>query len=127
MTASNRDLLKNVIGNLLPLSKPKNSALSNKPYPEKVGKNKTGIGFIYGSYAENEVVALYDEWTPQAVLDRSLRILDFMEDRWGINLGKDSEKIAMLGLGFVKPQARIHESKKDRFRTYKGGQKGKKR
>ena len=57
-------------------------------------------------------MALYKEWTPQAVLDRSLRILDFMEERWGVNFGKDSEKISMLGLGFVKPGTRIHTSKR---------------
>jgi len=121
LTAANRDLLKNIIGNLLPLSKPKNSALSNKPFPEKAGDGRVGVGFIYGSYAENEVVALYKEWTPQAVLDRSLRILDFMEERWGVNFGKDSEKISMLGLGFVKPGTRIHTSKKvQRTETKKG-------
>ena len=108
LTSANRDLLKNVIGNLLPLSKPKNSALSNHSFTEKVNGGKTGVGFIYGSYAENEVVALYEEWTPQSVLDRSLRILDFIEERWGVNFGKDSEKIEMLGLGFVKPNTRIH-------------------
>lgn len=112
LTAANRDLLKNVIGNLLPLSKPKNSALSNKSFTEKVNGGKTGVGFIYGSYAENEVVALYNEWTPQSVLDRSLRILDFIEERWGVSFGKDSEKIEMLGLGFVKPSTRINSHPK---------------
>ncbi|WP_348773653.1 HNH endonuclease family protein [Limimaricola cinnabarinus] len=108
LTPANRDLLKNVIGNLLPLSKPKNAALSNKSFDEKSKSSKAGVGYMYGSYAENEVVALYTEWTPQAVLDRSLRILDFIEDRWGVNFGKDAEKINMLGLGFVKPATRIH-------------------
>ena len=108
LTPPKRDLLKNVIGNLLPLSKPKNSSLSNKSFDEKVNSGKPGVGFLYGSYAENEVVALYTEWTPQAVLDRSLRILDFMEHRWNINLGKDSEKTELLGLDFVKPANRIH-------------------
>lgn len=125
LTASNRELLKNVIGNLVPLSKPKNSSLSNKSFTEKVGGSKTGVGFIYGSYAENEVVALYNDWTPQAVLDRSLRILDFMEERWGLNFGKDSDKIAMLGLGFVRPSARIHPPNKNSKNTTKGSQRGK--
>lgn len=119
LTPSNRDLLKNVIGNLLPLSKPKNSALSNSSFPDKVGGSRPGIGFIYGSYAENEVVALYKEWTPQAILDRSLRILDFMEDRWGVNLGRDSEKISMLGLTFVKPSVRIHSPQTGRSSSTK--------
>lgn len=116
LTAANRELLKNVIGNLLPLSKPKNSALSNKSFPEKARGTKPSSGFVYGSYAENEVVALYDEWTPQAVLDRSLRILDFMEIRWGLNFGKDADKIDMLGLRFVKPCARLTQPLKRQAR-----------
>jgi hypothetical protein len=109
LTASNRDVLKNVIGNLVPLSKPKNSSLSNKSFPEKVsGGSGSSVGFAYGSYAENEVVTLYDEWTPRTILDRSLHILDFVEMRWNLSFGRDSDKISMLGLNFVKPNSRIH-------------------
>lgn len=104
-----RELLKNVIGNLLPLSKPKNSSLSNLAFPEKVSGRNAAIGYAYGSYAENEVSVLYNAWTPQAILDRSLRILDFIEVRWGIHFGKDNEKAEMLGLGFVKPSTRLTE------------------
>jgi hypothetical protein len=103
-----RELLKNVIGNLLPLSKPKNSSLSNGPFDEKVNGKSVGVGYAYGSYAENEIYVRYKEWTPQSILDRSLNLLDFMEARWGLNLGKDSEKIEILGLRFVEPQARIY-------------------
>lgn len=108
MTQSQRELLKNVVGNLLPLSKRKNSSLSNSPYPEKKRGRSGTAGYIYGSFAENELIDLYEDWTPQAILDRSLTILDFIEDRWGVSLGSDNEKIDMLGLGFVKPLARIH-------------------
>ena len=107
LSASQRELLKNVIGNLLPLSKPKNSSLSNLPYPEKVRGRTHTIGYSYGSYAENEVTVLYEHWTPQTILDRSLRLLDFIGERWKINFGKDSDKIEMLGLGFVKPNSRL--------------------
>jgi uncharacterized protein with ParB-like and HNH nuclease domain len=107
LTHAQRELLKNVIGNLLPLSRPKNSSLSNLPYPEKVRGRTHGVGYAYGSYAENEVTASYNDWTPQAVLDRSLQILDFIENRWTINFGKDADKIDMLGLGFVRPNTRL--------------------
>jgi len=109
LTAANRDILKNVIGNLVPLSKPKNASLSNKSFPEKISRLGSSVGFAYGSYAENEIVDYYKEWTPQTILDRSLRLLDFIEQRWGLDFGKDSEKIKMLGLNFVKPQNRIRE------------------
>jgi uncharacterized protein with ParB-like and HNH nuclease domain len=108
LTSAKRDLLKNVIGNLVPLSKPKNSSLSNKAFPEKVSSDTSKVGFAYGSYAENEIATQYKDWTPQAILDRSLHLLDFVENRWGITFGRESEKIEMLGLGFVKPSIRIH-------------------
>lgn len=103
-----REVLRNVVGNLLPLSKPKNASLSNASYPDKVKGKTASVGYAYGSYAENEVVTLYNDWTPQAVMDRSLRMLDFMEMRWGLSLGKDSEKLEILGLNFVRPDVRMH-------------------
>ncbi|GAN59752.1 hypothetical protein ACI01nite_18760 [Acetobacter cibinongensis] len=111
LKSGQREALKNVIGNLLPLSKPKNSSLSNLSYPEKVKSSTDGVGYIYGSYAENEISAKYSDWTPQAVLDRSLHLLDFIEKRWGISFGKDAEKIDMLGLSFVQPNTRLHQKR----------------
>lgn len=101
LTAHQRGLVRNAIGNLLPLSKPKNSSLSNSPYPEKIKGRTPKTGYAFGSYAENEVVVDYPEWTPKAILDRSLRMLDFIEKRWAISLGKDSDKVDILGLGFL--------------------------
>ncbi len=97
-----RTTLRNSIGNLLPLSKPKNSSLSNKPFPEKVdGKRDPVVGYRYGCYAENEVAKAKD-WTPQEILKRGMAMLDFMEKRWGLELGDDSQKKLMLGLDFMK-------------------------
>lgn len=103
LTAAKRDSLKNVIGNLLPLSKPKNSSLSNASFTEKINGRTAGVGYANGSYAEIEVTQKYNEWTPAAIVDRSLTILDFIESRWRLNLGSDTEKIEMIGLSFVKP------------------------
>lgn len=105
-----RELLKNVVGNLLPLSRKKNSSLSNASFSEKKHGRSGIVGYAYGSYAENEVATEYEDWTPQAILDRSLRLLDFMEKRWEIPLGKDDEKIELLGLTFVRPAGRLKRS-----------------
>jgi hypothetical protein len=100
-TPKQRDFLKNSLGNLVPLSKPKNSSLSNKPFPEKVdGKKDVFVGFRYGCYAENEV-AKETDWTPRRIKERGLRLLSFMEKRWSINLGTEEEKIELLNLDFV--------------------------
>jgi hypothetical protein len=97
-----RSTLRNSLGNLLPLSKPKNSSLSNKPFPEKVnGKGDPVVGYRYGCYAENEV-ASYPEWTPKEILHRGLKMLSFMEKRWDLPLGDEKQKKRILGLDFLK-------------------------
>lgn len=101
LTSKKRSILKNSLGNLLPLSKPKNSSLSNKPFPEKVtGKKDPLVGYRYGSYAENEVTK-YSEWNPNNILDRGLSMLDFMESRWEIHLGDRKQKARLLGIEFL--------------------------
>jgi hypothetical protein len=95
--------LRDSLGNLLPLSKPKNSSLSNKPFPDKVdGKPESTIGYRFGCYAENEV-AKDKEWTPDHILQRGLRMLTFMERRWNFEIGNENKKKMMLGLDFMKP------------------------
>jgi len=102
LTAKQRDALRDSLGNLLPLSRPKNAALSNRPFPEKRdGQPDATVGYRYGCYAENEV-AKEDEWTPQKILERGLKMLVFMETRWGLDLGSHKSKKRMLGLDFLK-------------------------
>lgn len=97
-----RAALRESLGNLLPLSKQKNSSLSNRPFPSKVdGNPDMAVGYRYGCYAENEV-AKVKEWTPEEILKRGLRMLDFMEQRWGVELGDEGQKKKMLGLEFMK-------------------------
>lgn len=97
-----REAMRNSLGNLLPLSKPKNSSLSNRPFPEKLdGRGDPVVGYRYGCYAENEV-AKEKEWTPGTILARGLAMLSFMEKRWGLELGSETQKKAMLGLDFMK-------------------------
>lgn len=90
------------LGNLLPLSRPKNSSLQNKPFLEKVNGDRTKcVGYRYGSYAENEI-CYYTEWTPEIILNRGLELLNFMEERWKIRLGNKEERISLLGLEDLK-------------------------
>jgi hypothetical protein len=100
-TVRQRNALKHTIGNLLPVSRPKNSSLSNKPFPEKRGTPANKVGYAYGCYSEIEVSQEAD-WTPQHIVRRSVRLLSFLEQRWGLLLGTDKDKIRMLGLDFVK-------------------------
>lgn len=94
-----KSMLRNSLGNLLALSRPKNSSLSNNPFIEKRDSETTGYRF--GSYSENEV-ALNEEWTANEILERGLKMLDFLETRWDLNIGDKSKKIKALGLAFIK-------------------------
>lgn len=102
-TPAQRKLLKNSLGNLLALSTPKNSSLGNKSFPDKVGNAKNSVGYCFGSYSENEV-AQQDNWTHIEILNRGLKMLDFLEKRWSITIGTQEQKIKCLGLTFINNQ-----------------------
>lgn len=99
-SSTQRRLLRNSLGNLLALSKPKNASLSNKPFPEKVGSEGSTLGYRYGSYSENEVSAAQD-WTASEICERGIKMLAFMERRWKIVIGDRKQKLRALGLGFL--------------------------
>ncbi|MBD2232766.1 DUF262 domain-containing protein [Phormidium tenue] len=99
-SSKERSLLRHSLGNLLPLSSPKNSSFSNKCFSEKISNDKNTTGYRYGSYSENEITK-YKDWTSKEILERGIRLLDFMEKRWNFSLGTEQEKIEFLNLGFV--------------------------
>ena len=74
----------NSLGNLLLLSRSKNSKLQNCDFEKKKClKNKDGkdIGYYNGSYSEIEV-SKQNEWTTETIKERGLSMLQFMEERW---------------------------------------------
>lgn len=91
--------LTHSLGNLLPLSRSKNSSLQNDRFPLKVN-NGDGVGYYNGSVSENEV-AQRPEWTPIEIRKRGFDLLSFMEKRWGIALGDDDFKGQLLHLAEV--------------------------
>lgn len=100
-TPAQRKRMVNSLGNLLPLSKAKNSSLQNKPFFHKCNSNETNlVGYKYGSYSEMEV-SNYEDWTPKSVLDRGVKLLNFMEEHWNLDLKDQDFKIAVLGLEFL--------------------------
>lgn len=101
-----RRILANSLGNLLALSRSKNSSLSNACFEKKTDRNET-VGYRYGSYSENEVTA-NEDWTAQEILDRGLKMLRFLEKRWDFPI-EDAHKLTMLG--FTTYMLRIGELK----------------
>lgn len=107
-----RNALCNSLGNLLPLSRPKNSSLQNKPFPDKVdgGRGKS-IGFRYGCYSEN-AVAKEKKWGPSEIVLRGIELLSFLERRWEIKLGDNEDKLRILNLEFILRDAREPDLKR---------------
>lgn len=97
-TDDQKHFITHSLGNLLPLSRAKNSALQNDPFDDKKN-NGEGVGYYNGSISENEV-AQNEEWTYEEILARGLVLLNFLEDRWGITLGDAEFKKELLCLSF---------------------------
>lgn len=84
--------LTHSIGNLLALSISKNSKFSNDSFADKKnGRKKQGgneylyNGYSHGSHSEIEV-SKYEKWTSEEIYLRGERLIDFLSNRWGLNL-----------------------------------------
>jgi Protein of unknown function DUF262/Protein of unknown function (DUF1524) len=95
--------LAHSLGNLLPLSRAKNSSLQNDSFTLKKN-NGEGIGYYNGSASENEVTTEPD-WDASRILQRGLELLKFMEERWHISLGDKDFKVKLLHLNFLQAEA----------------------
>lgn len=101
-----RSALRHSLGNLLPLSQPKNSSFQNKPFLEKVGDSTNTIGFRYGSFSEIEI-SNETQWTAIEIAKRSIHLLKFMERRWSIDFGGAAKMLKFLNLEFVLPKENL--------------------
>lgn len=88
------------LGNLLPLAQSINSSLQNDCFHDKK-KPKSGMrrGYLDGSHSEIEV-STQEDWDAQNILNRGLKLLDFMRKRWGVSFTEEQIK-ALLHIDFV--------------------------
>lgn len=101
--------LANSLGNLLPLSQSVNSSLQNDEFnSKKGGSEKRDRGYSNGSHAEQEV-AKYVDWNPATILERGMKLLQYMETRWGFCFKDDVMKLSVLGLSFMSDERVIPE------------------
>ena len=87
---------RNSLGNLLMLARCKNEKLANKPFNEKCCNKDNNLGYKFGSYSEMEV-STENEWTPKTILNRGIKIIHFINERWNLNIKKSDYK-KFLGL-----------------------------
>lgn len=89
------------LGNLVLISSSKNSKLQNACFDYKKSHEDTAgnlYGFVNGSYSEIEV-SQFDDWKPENILERGIKLLEFMEKRWNIEI---EDKEELLQLQFLK-------------------------
>ncbi len=94
-TEEERKFLNGSLGNLLPLSLSINIKLQNDPFDKKK-KNR----YYKGSYSEIEV-SNYQEWNADAILERGIKMLNFMEERWNFKIRNEYDKARLLGVEFM--------------------------
>lgn len=58
-------------------------------------------GSANGSHSEIEVAG-YEDWTPEAILDRGMKLLAFMIRRWDIRFPDPESKKELLFLDFLQ-------------------------
>lgn len=98
-----RRYYKGSLGNMLLLSASINSSLQNDSFADKKEAkydskaNKIRNGNSDGSHSEIEVSQL-DEWGPDQIRERGLKLLRFMEERWDFRF-EDEERENLLFVG----------------------------
>lgn len=98
--------LSGALGNLLPLSQSVNSGLQNDSFEDKKHPQSTGRrGYQDGSHSEIEVSKEAD-WDANRIYDRSVKLLQFMEQRWNISFTAENLK-KLVYVNFVKDGRKI--------------------
>lgn len=101
-----RKAYRNSVGNLLLLSSGINSSLQNDAFAQKKKPKydrdgtKLRNGYADGSHSEIEV-SHCEDWGPDEIHDRGIRLLRFMEKRWDIRFEDDQAREALLFIGTV--------------------------
>ena len=91
------------LGNLLLLSTSVNSSLQNDGFEDKKNPKidrsgrKIRNGYSDGSHSEIEV-AQNAQWGPEQVRNRGMKLLSFLESRWGVRFRNDADKERLLFL-----------------------------
>ena len=114
-TPEERKRICNSLGNLLALSNSDNASLNNDPFKYKVDQSAKGDyyrnrGYRYDSMSA-QIVAREDDWTPERVLDRGIRMINTMLHHLGEpdDIFPLAKKIELLGLGFMQNSSHAEE------------------
>lgn len=111
--------LTHSLGNLLLLSKSKNSELQNGSFDKKklTVRDENHVishnGYDNGSYSELEV-ARSEEWTPDAIVERGTNMLKFLQQHWGLDEFSEEEINKVLNIAdSIPPSSSVSTSSPD--------------
>ncbi len=105
LTGNKRRFVIHSLGNLVAVSVAKNASLSRRSFKNKKKGTDKIPGFSKGSFSELDI-AQYTDWTPASILAQGLKVLSFIENRWEVDLGGDTQKTELLKLGFLNKKAK---------------------
>ena len=88
--------LSSSLGNMLPLSQSINSSLQNDSFDDKKAR-----GYANGCHCEVEISKEHI-WDAQHIYDRGIKLLRFMESRWGFSFESIEQMEELLHIQFVK-------------------------
>ena len=100
-------LLSSSLGNLLPLSQSINSSLQNDSFDEKKTR-----GYMNGCHCEIEV-SKEPKWDAEHIYNRGIKLLQFMESRWGFKFESAEQMDELLHIKFVKDGRVVPEEIKE--------------
>ena len=83
------------LGNMLPLSQSINSKLQNDSFDDKKAR-----GYSNGCHCEVEI-SKEALWDAKHIYDRGMKLLSFMESRWGFEFDDIKQKEELLHVSFV--------------------------
>ncbi|HHX68505.1 MAG TPA: DUF262 domain-containing protein [Gallicola sp.] len=108
-TDEQKNYLTGSLGNLLPLSLSINIQLQNDSFD-----NKKNERYYKGSHCEIEV-SHFEEWTPESILKRGKKMLEFMAERWNFKFNNEYDKVKLLGLDFMEDQPDDYNDELQRY------------
>lgn len=88
--------LSSSLGNMLPLSQSINSSLQNDSFDDKKAR-----GYANGCHCEVEIFK-EDKWDAEHIYNRGIKLLHFMETRWGFKFESVEQMDELLHIAFVK-------------------------